>query len=188
MHQLDVTLPGNHPAKHLFVVDYPPARDGGLAVAWLQQRKLAGECKKKAYQEHLATYVKEFSEQLAVRQECSADVALVPSSGSCLFEPYLKKLRELKPKMVVLEELFAKPEGFGAGMNGQTYKDALAGTILAIALRKEVIGASSILIIDDIYNTGNIAGANANASSTKDGGRPTSNHRVCALCPFARKK
>jgi hypothetical protein len=159
LNEIDLVLPGEHAAKLLYAVDYPAAVAGGAAVAWLQQRKLAGEWKKKAYQDSLETYVKVFANGLAARPECAADVVLMPASASRLFDPYLTALRELKPELVVVDGLFGKAPGFEAGVNGQTYEQVLAGTILNTAVPPAVSAATHVLIIDDIYNTGNTAGA-----------------------------
>jgi len=159
MHELDCTLPGDHEAKLLYLMDYPTARDKNLSIAWLQQRKFANDNKKKAYQQDLYKIVKAFVERLVARPEFPPDVVLVPPSGSRLFDPYLNKLREVSPDLVVVDGLFAKAEGYAAGVDGQKFDDVLAAITLTAELPQSVAGAGHVLILDDIYNTGNTAGA-----------------------------
>jgi hypoxanthine phosphoribosyltransferase len=159
MHKLDLTLPSDHDAKLLYLMDYPKARDELLSIAWLQQGKQGNNNKKNTYQRDLPKIVERFVEDLVGRPEFPPDVVLVPASGSRLFDPYLNRLREVRPDLVVVDNLFAKSEGYKAGVESQKFEVVLAAITLTADPPSSVSGAGRILILDDIYNTGNTAGA-----------------------------
>ncbi len=159
MHELSCTLPGGHEAKILYLMDYPTAREEQRSIAWLQQRKLANDNKKEAYHRDLDNIVSAFVEGVAARPQFPPDVILVPPSGSRLFDPYLKGLRLKSPDLVVVDGLFAKAEGYAAGVNRQKFDDVLAAYTLTGEPPQSIAAANRVLILDDIFNTGNTAGA-----------------------------
>ena len=160
MHEKDIVLPGDQPAKLLYLMDYPTARDGMLSIAWLQQRKFGNQQRKQAYDADLGKMTAAFVERLIARPEFPPDVVLVPASGSRLYDPFLTRLREARPELLVVDGLFAKEPGFEAGIDGQPFDEVLQNlTLIQDELPQSLIEATRILIIDDIFNTGNTAWA-----------------------------
>jgi hypoxanthine phosphoribosyltransferase len=178
--ELDIELPGGQPAKLIYLMDYPKARDGMFSIAWLQQRKIGIQSRKAAYDADLPKMTKALVEGLVAREDFPPDVVLLPASGTRLFAPYLDKLREMKPELVVVDGLFQKAAGFEAGKNGQTFDDVVAGIVLTGAVPKPVADATRVLILDDIFNSGNTAGAMIARVRPSMAGQP----QVAIACPL----
>jgi len=115
-----------------------------------------------AYTKDVPKLAKEFASQLLAEEGLIPGLVVVPASASKQYKPYLDALLEAKADLPVLNGAFAKPDGFQAGDTGRTYEQVLAATEFdAGKLPDGVAALTRVWIIDDIYNTGNTAGAMA---------------------------
>jgi hypothetical protein len=158
MQQRNVDLPNGSSATLLYLHEYQQAKTLGLPVIWLQIRKLKRVLWEEQYKAMLDRLTASFAQCLCGMKGHEADVVLLPASGSRLFDPYVAKLQEMTPGVSVYS-LFTKPQEFEAGVDHKNYNTVFDNTMLDADVPDNVIAARTILIIDDIFNTGNTPAA-----------------------------
>jgi hypothetical protein len=176
-----VQTPGGHEVTLAYLTKPPEAKRASLW--WLQLKKMGfgPGIHGPAYEKDLPKLVKEFAAQALALPGLAPDLVVVPASGSRQFGPYLDALVAAKADLPVLDGAFTKPKGFQAGDKGRTYEQVLENTTFdATKLPAVAAGVTRVWIIDDIYNTGNTAGAVA----TRLKGHLPTLEEIVLVCPL----